>query len=89
LHISDIGPNRRKIKSLINYLLFAGKSHVTEHSRVLLTITQGKFHQVKHMFRAESNRVKRLHREKINQISLDVELGQWRYVTSDEINTFE
>jgi 16S rRNA U516 pseudouridylate synthase RsuA-like enzyme len=67
LHINNIGPNRRKIKNLINYLLFVGKSHVTEHSRVLLTITQGKFHQVKHMFPAEGNRVKRLHREKLTK----------------------
>jgi 16S rRNA U516 pseudouridylate synthase RsuA-like enzyme len=32
------------------------------------------------MFRAVGNRVKRLHREKINQIFLDVELSQSRYL---------
>ncbi len=57
-------------------------------NEVLLTITQGKFRQVKRMFRAVGNRVKRLHREKIGQVSLDVELGQWRYLTSDEIDSF-
>ncbi len=56
---------------------------------VLLTITQGKFRQVKRMFRAVGNRVKSLHREKIGQVSLDVELGQWRYLTTDEINSFD
>lgn len=55
---------------------------------VLLTLTQGKFHQVKRMFRAVGNRVRGLHREKIGQVSLDVELGQWRYLTHDEINSF-
>ena len=55
---------------------------------VLLTITQGKFHQVKRMFRAVGNRVRGLHREKIGPVSLDVELGQWRYLTSDEIDSF-
>lgn len=55
---------------------------------VLLTITQGKFRQVKRMFRAVGNRVKQLHREKIGQVSLDVELGQWRYLTTDEIDSF-
>ena len=55
---------------------------------VLLTITQGKFRQVKRMFRAVGNRVKQLHREKIGQVSLDVELGQWRYLTTDEVDSF-
>jgi len=57
-------------------------------NEVLLTITQGKFHQVKRMFRAVGNRVRRLHREKIGQVSLDVEQGAWRYLTDDEINSF-
>jgi 16S rRNA pseudouridine516 synthase len=55
---------------------------------VLLAITQGKFRQVKRMFRAVGNRVKHLHREKIGQVSLDVEVGQWRYLTQDEIDSF-
>jgi 16S rRNA pseudouridine516 synthase len=65
------------------------KVMVLSPNEVLLTITQGKFHQVKRMFRAVGNRVKRLHREKIGQVSLDVELGQWRYLTSDEVNSFD
>ena len=56
--------------------------------QVLLTITQGKFRQVKRMFRAVGNRVKQLHREKIGQVSLDVKLGQWRYLTPDEVDSF-
>ena len=65
------------------------KVTVLSANEVLLTITQGKFHQVKRMFRAVGNRVKRLHREKIGQVSLDVELGEWRYLTSDEVNSFD
>jgi 16S rRNA pseudouridine516 synthase len=65
------------------------KVTVVSTHEVLLTITQGKFHQVKRMFRAVGNRVKSLHREQIGQVSLDVELGQWRYLTSDEINSFD
>jgi len=64
------------------------KVRILSEKEVLLTITQGKFHQVKRMFRAVGNRVRGLHREKIGQVSLDVELGQWRYLTSDEINAF-
>jgi len=64
------------------------KIQVLGTHEVLLTITQGKFHQVKRMMRAIGNRVRRLHREKIGQVSLDVELGQWRYLTDSEINSF-
>jgi len=55
---------------------------------VLLTITEGKFHQVKRMLAAVGNRVVSLHREAIGSVSLDVELGQWRYLTRDEIQSF-
>lgn len=53
----------------------------------LLTITEGKFHQVKRMFASVGNRVISLHREKIGGITLDVEAGQWRYLTDDEVQS--
>jgi 16S rRNA pseudouridine516 synthase len=55
---------------------------------VLLTITEGKYHQVKRMFAAVGNRVLTLHREKIGEVQLDVEEGQWRYLTENEVNSF-
>lgn len=54
----------------------------------LMTITEGKFHQVKRMFAAIGNRVVSLHREKIGDVQLDVELGEWRYLTSAEVQSF-
>ena len=56
---------------------------------VLLTITEGKFHQVKRMFASIGNRVVSLHREKIGEVSLDVELGAWRYLTAAEVDSFK
>lgn len=56
---------------------------------VLLTITEGKFHQVKRMFASIGNRVVSLHREKIGEVSLDVEVGAWRYLTPAEILSFK
>ncbi|MFQ3225153.1 MAG: 16S rRNA pseudouridine516 synthase, partial [Lentimonas sp.] len=53
-----------------------------------LTITEGKYHQVKRMFAAVGNRVLSLHREKIGEIALDVPLGEWRYLTNDEVTSF-
>jgi 16S rRNA pseudouridine516 synthase len=52
-----------------------------------LTITEGKFHQVKRMFASVGNRVIALHRDSIGAIQLDLEGGQWRYLTSEEINS--
>lgn len=59
-----------------------------ESKEVLLTITEGKYHQVKRMFSAVGNRVLSLHREKIGDVQLDVEEGQWRYLTAEEVKAF-
>ena len=64
----------------------SGKSG--ESKEVLLTITEGKYHQVKRMFAAVGNRVLSLHREKIGDIQLDVEEGQWRFLTAHEVSSF-
>lgn len=53
-----------------------------------LTITEGRYHQVKRMFAAVGNRVVSLHREKVGPISLDVDVGQWRYLSADEVQSF-
>ncbi|MDD9173929.1 pseudouridine synthase [Aliivibrio finisterrensis] len=64
------------------------KLDIITPQEVLLTITEGKFHQVKRMFSAIGNKVVSLHREKIGSISLDVNEGQWRYLTEEEVNSF-
>lgn len=40
------------------------------------------------MFSAVGNRVVSLHHEAIGEITLDVDEGQWRYLTSDEVQSF-
>ncbi|MFA0281946.1 pseudouridine synthase [Vibrio sp. 10N.222.55.F12] len=62
---------------------------VITSKEVLLTITEGKFHQVKRMFAAVGNRVVGLHREQIGDVRLDVEAGQWRYLTKAEVDLFQ
>lgn len=56
-------------------------------TRVLLTIQEGKYHQVKRMFAALGNRVVALHRLQIGRIRLDDSLaeGGWRHLTEEEI----
>jgi 16S rRNA pseudouridine516 synthase len=64
------------------------KLDVISSNEVLLTIIEGKFHQVKRMFSAVGNRVVLLHREQIGEVRLDVEVGQWRYLTEGEVLSF-
>lgn len=55
-----------------------------------LTLTEGKYHQVKRMLAAVGNRVTGLHRERIGNIVLDLALGPGAYrpLTPDEIVVF-
>jgi 16S rRNA pseudouridine516 synthase len=52
-----------------------------------LTLTEGRYHQVKRMFGHFRNRVTALHRESIGPIHLDPDLqpGQYRSLSSEEI----
>jgi len=56
-------------------------------TQVRLTLSEGKYHQVKRMFAAVGNRVVELHRESIGAVQLDktLEPGQWRELTSEEV----
>lgn len=64
------------------------KVKVLTPNEVLLTITEGKYHQVKRMFGAVRNKVVALHRQKIGELELDIEIGQWRYLTAEEVVSF-
>ncbi len=52
-----------------------------------VTVHEGRYHQVRRMFAACSNRVETLHRESIGTIKLDAALppGQWRELTAEEV----
>ena len=56
---------------------------VSEH-HLQLTLTEGKYHQVKRMLAAVGNRVEGLHRSKIGNFELPVDLlpGQWRWLST-------
>jgi len=59
---------------------------ITE-SQIRMSITEGKYHQVKRMMAAVGNHVIKLHREQIAHIKLDetLEEGKWRDLTEREI----
>jgi len=69
-------------------LTLPARLQIVTPTEVLLTITEGRFHQVKRMFAAVGNRVVSLHREKIGKINLDIDVGQWRALTKDEVLSF-
>jgi len=56
-------------------------------ARVRITVTEGRYHQVKRMFAAVGNRVTGLHREGVGPVALDPRLapGGWRALTEDEV----
>ncbi|MCE9687567.1 pseudouridine synthase [Shewanella sp. AS16] len=59
--------------------------HPTE---ALLTITEGKFHQVKRMFATVGNKVTTLHRQRIGSLDLDLMPGEWRHLSQAEVASF-
>lgn len=62
------------------------KSGIT--SDIELTITEGKFHQVKRMFEAVGKRVIYLKRLSMGPLELDetLELGEYRELTEEELD---
>ena len=52
-----------------------------------LTLIEGKYHQVKRMVAAVSNRVEALHRSQIGGLRLPVDLmpGQWRWLSAQDL----
>jgi 16S rRNA pseudouridine516 synthase len=52
-----------------------------------LTLTEGKYHQVKRMLAAVGNRVEALHRPQVGPLVLgpDTPVGHWRWLTADEV----
>ncbi|MGN7871614.1 hypothetical protein [Paracoccus sp. 22332] len=60
---------------------------VISETEALLSITEGRYHQVRHMFAATGNHVEALYREELGGLSLPDGLaaGQWRLLSEDEI----
>ncbi len=66
--------------------LLALAARVNTHT-LRLTITEGRYHQVKRMLAARGNKVVGLHREQIGDIVLDADLapGEFRALTEEEV----
>ncbi len=63
------------------------KLEILLDNAVRITITEGRYHQVKRMFAAIGNRVVKLHRERVGEIILEESLpeGEYRPLTAAEV----
>lgn len=66
------------------------KMEILDDYNVNLTISEGRYHQVKRMFAALGNKVEALHRWRIGDIVLDesLEEGEYRALSDEEIGSF-
>ena len=59
---------------------------VTGERTAALTLTEGRYHQVRRMFAASGNHVEALHRSRFGPLALDgLQEGSWRTLTIEEI----
>ena len=91
--------DERMIEKLEQGVMLQGESERTAPAKVekiaedeiRLTITEGRYHQVKRMLACVCNSVNELHRERIGTIQLDpnLELGEYRHLTPEEISNIQ
>jgi 16S rRNA pseudouridine516 synthase len=65
----------------------AAAAEIVSEFHLKLTLTEGKYHQVKRMLAAVSNRVEGLHRSQIGGLTLPDDLlpGQWRWLSEADM----
>jgi 16S rRNA pseudouridine516 synthase len=65
----------------------AAACEAVDELHLRLTLTEGKYHQVKRMVAAVGNRVESLHRSRIGGLDLPVDLlpGQWRWLQPSDL----
>nr|WP_321361267.1 pseudouridine synthase [uncultured Hyphomonas sp.] len=69
--------------------LLPAQLEVTGERTARLTLTEGRYHQVRRMFAAAGNHVETLHRATFGPLTLgDLPEGEWRLLTADEIASF-
>ncbi len=67
--------------------IVAAAAEMVGENQLRLTLTEGKYHQVKRMVAAVGNRVEALHREAVGELTLPADLkpGEWRWLTADDL----
>lgn len=67
--------------------LLPAHMEVASDKRVFITITEGRYHQVRRMFAAIGNHVNALHRDHVGGLALpdDLEVGEYRLLTEADL----
>lgn len=65
----------------------AAAAEIVGDNLLHLTVTEGKYHQVKRMVAAAGNRVEALHREAVGELVLPTDLkpGEWRWLSTTDL----
>ena len=68
-------------------LISAAAAEIAGENLLRLTVTEGKYHQVKRMVAAAGNRVEALHREAVGEFALPADLkpGEWRWLAAVDL----
>ncbi|EGN76246.1 pseudouridine synthase family protein [Idiomarina sp. A28L] len=62
---------------------------IISEREALVTVSEGRYHQVRRMFAAIGNKVETLHREQIGELALgDLKSGEFRELTAEEVALF-
>lgn len=87
IHESDIKQLEEGVDIGEKRMTLPAKIEVLDEKTVHITITEGKFHQVKRMFEAVNNKVVYLKRISMGNMKLDeaLSLGEYRRLTEEEI----
>ncbi|MBF0714171.1 rRNA pseudouridine synthase [Gemella sp. GH3] len=92
----DLNDNDKELffKGIIlddGYLCKSAKLEIISNKRAYLTISEGKFHQIKRMMKAINRKVTYLKRLEIGPLILDdsLPLGKYRHLSKKEINNLQ
>ncbi|OCG34207.1 MULTISPECIES: 16S rRNA pseudouridine(516) synthase RsuA [unclassified Gilliamella] len=87
IELIDIFKNGIQLKNEKS-LTKPAKLNIIDDFHAELTISEGRYHQVKRMFAAVNNHVVELHRKQIGKVILDIPEGEYRLLSQDEIDSF-
>uniref|UniRef100_A0A6U4PWP6 Uncharacterized protein n=1 Tax=Hemiselmis andersenii TaxID=464988 RepID=A0A6U4PWP6_HEMAN len=76
-----------RLKDARDQLIKAHGARRLSEKRIEMAVGEGKYHQVKRMVAAVSNRVESLHRSRVCGLSLpdDLKEGEWRHLSPEEV----
>lgn len=83
--------NEEKINQLKNgvdlgdFITLPANVDALENNKLQIEIREGKFHQIKRMIDHIDLNLINLHREKIGNLSIDLEMGNWRLLNENDI----